>query len=128
MKENWWPEYRIKFSRPQMRWLISHIEEIKNGDWPAKPDDYIEPPRPACREAKVQGWHGYCIGCPFIPCLNPTERTPGRVRKERNINRRLEIAGEVEARLELVIDYISGWFRPGKRIKRRKYVKNSRVK
>jgi hypothetical protein len=39
-----------------------------------------------------------------------------RIRKERNMNRVLEIAGEVESRLALVMNYISGWQRNDRKI------------
>lgn len=95
-----------------MRWLILHFSEIINGEWPEKPGGYSETPKQACKEARKQGWEGLCVNCPFKPCLNPAERTPMKNRKEGQRNKILEIAAEVEARLEMVMPYISGWPRP----------------
>jgi len=116
MEENYWPISDIRFNKIQMRWLIDHLQELRNGDWPQKDGTYIKAPKMACKQAKEKGWDGLCVNCPLKPCLNPSSKTPLRVRKERNINRVLEIAAEVDARLELTIDYISGWNRPTRKI------------
>jgi hypothetical protein len=116
MAEDYWPISKIGFSKKQMLWLIYHLDELKNGVWPQRPGTYVEAPRMACKEAKLKEWGGLCVNCPFNPCLNPSAKTPLRIRKERYMNRTLEIASEVEARIDLVIDYISGWYRPTKNI------------
>lgn len=95
MSEAWWPIYRVNFSKPQMRWLIENLGSLREGIYP-----------PASGASS-----GYSIELP-----------PGkgsRRYKEPASNKVLELAAEVECRLELVMDYISGWPRPTRRIKRR---------
>lgn len=120
MSEEWFPIYEIRFNKKQMRWLINHLSDLRDGNWPEKNGYHEGKPKMACKEAVKAGYEGLCVNCPFLPCLNPSEKTPMKVRKERNINRILEIAAEVEVRLNLVLDYISGWPRPDKRIPRRR--------
>ena len=98
MTEPWWPIYRIRFSKAQMRWLIENLASLKVGIYPPSPD----------------ASSGYDVEIP-----------PGkgsRRYKEPAQNKTLELAAEVECRLELVMDYISGWARP-----RRKLVRNLRL-
>jgi len=123
MSEKWYPIGRINFSKAQMWFLVRHLSELKVGDYPERPGDYVREVKMSCKLARVQNYDGLCVNCPFIPCLNPRERTPNRIQKERNINKVLEIAAEVEVRLSLVMDYISGWQRPTKRIGRNGYRK-----
>jgi hypothetical protein len=119
MAENYWSISEINFATiPQMRWLIEHLPEISEGTWPLKPGTYLKSPQQACKQAKKQGWMGLCITCPLSPCLNPHQKTPLRNRKERNINKVLEIAAEVEARLSLVLPYLSGNERPIRKVYR----------
>ena len=92
------------------------MQEMKEGYWPEKPGNHVEPPKQACKAAKKQGWEGLCITCPFKPCLNPVERTPMKNRKEDQRNKVLEVAAEVERRIELVIEYMAGWPRPMRKI------------
>ena len=120
MAATWYPIKAITFNKPQMRWLINNLADLKDGDWPLRPGEYNEPLKRACKAAREKGYEGYCIGCPFMPCLHPSHRTPNRIRKERSINRVLEIAAEVEIRIELVLDYISGEQRPTRVIKRQR--------
>ena len=124
MTKRWWSIGSIRFSKPQMWWLIENLAELKQGRWPQKPEGYTEEPhlKIGCQKAKDRHYYGNCFDCPFKPCLNPSERTPMRVRKEPSQNKVLEIAAEVEIRLGLVMDYISGWPRPRKKIKRRKRI------
>ena len=131
MTESWWPIYRINFSKPQMWFLMEHIQELRNGDWPEKPGSYVEKPKYACKAAKEKNYYGLCVSCPHIPCLSPSDRTPARIRKERNINRVIEIAAEFDIRYGLVVEYMSGWQRPSDKIYkngRKKDVTNSCVK
>jgi hypothetical protein len=119
MAEAYWNISEINFRTiPQMRWLIDHLAEIRDGDWPIKPGTYLKAPQQACKQAKAAGYLGLCVTCPHLPCLNPRQKTPLRNRKERNINRVLEIAAEVEARLGLVMPYLSGEQRPEAKIYR----------
>jgi hypothetical protein len=118
VEENYWPISEIRFTRAQMWWLIENLKDLKEGNWPQRPGTYIKAPKMACKQAIYQGWEGLCVRCPLQPCLNPGAKTPLRIRKERYMNRTLEIAGEVEARLRLVVNYISGWERPTKIIYR----------
>ncbi len=116
MAEQWYSIKEIKFWKPHMRFLIDHLAELKDGNWPERPGDYVREVKMACKAAKEREYKGLCVNCPFKPCLMPGERTPNRIRKERSINKVLEIAAEVDSRIDKVIDYISGWKRPEKRI------------
>jgi hypothetical protein len=92
-----WPFYRINFNKEQMRWLIENLGSLKEGIYPTEPG----------------ASSGYSI-----------EQPPGkgsRRYKEPASNRVLELAAEVECRLELVLDYISGWPRPTKPVYKRRY-------
>lgn len=101
-----------------MRFLIENISELRLGRWPPKPEKYTEEPHlnTGCQKAKEKHYYGNCFDCPFKPCLNPSEKTPMKIRKEPATNKVLEIAGEVDSRIELVINYISGWPRQDKKI------------
>jgi hypothetical protein len=126
MSEPWWPIYRINFSKYQMRFLIENLGALKVGRYPPRPEGYSEPLKMACKKARNKGYNGYCIACPFgMECLSPRQKTPNRVRKEPAQNRVLELAAEVECRLELVLDYISGWPRPDKKIRKRRSHENT---
>ena len=116
MSEQWYSIGQIKFYKPHMKFLLSHISELREGNYPEDLGHHIRGSKMACKLAKAQNYEGLCITCPFHPCLMPSERTPNRVRKERNMNKVLELAAEVDARLDLVIDYISGYKRPTNRI------------
>jgi hypothetical protein len=116
--ERWYPLWEIRFTKPQMRFLIEHMAELKRGEWPPQPGNYVRPLKHACKPAQLQGYAGLCAVCPIKPCLSPGEKTPGKVRLERRINRTLEIAAEVDSRLALVMDYISGWFKPTHKVYR----------
>jgi len=120
MNDIWYSYRSIHFSKKQLWWLVLNLAELKQGRWPERPEDYVRQPKMACGKAKEQGYDGYCITCPFVPCLNPEEKTPMKIRKEPAINKVLEIAAEVEARLELVMGYISGEVRPTRTIKKRR--------
>ena len=115
MREPWYAIYEIRFTRPQMWWLVGHLAELREGVWPERPGHYQRPLRMACKEAREQGYTGYCATCHIKPCLNPGKKTPNKIRLERRINRTLEIAAEVELRLGMVIMFIAGWERPRRR-------------
>ena len=94
--EEWYSLRQIRFSKRQMRWLILNLGELREGRWPKNP---------------YSADSGY------------TEAGVGRKNKrykEPAQNRVLEMAAEVECRLELIMDYISGWERPRRKIKRRR--------
>lgn len=95
MTESWWPIYRIVFSRAQMMFLIENLGSLKEGQYPMAPG--------ASSGYNVEIGKG------------------SRCYKEPAQNRVLELAAEVEIRLELVLNYISGWPRPTKVIRRRRY-------
>ena len=95
MVEEYWPIYRINFNRHQMLWLINHLQELHNGQYPPEP-----------------GSSGYDIEMPL--------NRKARRYKEPAQNKVLELAAEVECRLNLVMDYISGWPRPTKKIRRKR--------
>lgn len=86
MAEQWWPIYRINFSKKQMQWLIENLADLKVGNYPESPAS-----------------SGYDIDIP---------RGKGSRRyKEPAINRVLELAAEVECRLDLVMNLLKGWRR-----------------
>ena len=94
--EEWYPIYKIRFTKKEMWWLVFHLDELRRGEWPQDPQ---------------QSETGY------------SEITTGikaRRYREPAINRVLELAAEVEIRLELGMGYISGWPRPDKKIKKRR--------
>lgn len=39
MLERWWRPQSIKFTRPQIIWLLNHLPDIWKGKWPAYPKD-----------------------------------------------------------------------------------------
>lgn len=92
--EEWHSLRSIRFSKKEMWWLTFHLDEIKQGRWPENPRQsetgYIE------TGIKVKRY------------------------REPSQNKVLEIAAEVEIRLELVMGYISGWERPARKIKRQR--------
>lgn len=88
---NWWPIYRIRFTPEQMRFLILNLGMLQEGRYPPEPgveSGYID--------SRIR---------------LPNYREPAQ-------NRVLELAAEVECRLDLVMNYISGWPRPTKRIRK----------
>lgn len=92
MEQEYYPIYSIRFTKKQMRFLIDHLAELRNGEYPQpyrSETGYIDP--------AIRGKHF---------------REPSR-------NRVLELAAEVEARLDLVMNYISGWNRPTGRVIKR---------
>lgn len=109
MAERWYSIGSIRFSKPQMWWLVDHLSELKLGRWPQKPDGYIPKivtPEPEEGEPKKK-----------------REGNPMRMRKEPPQNKVLEIAAEVEIRLGMAMEYISGWQRPSRKIRKRREIK-----
>ena len=102
MAEKYYHIYEIKFSKPQMKFLILHLQELQEGRYPEKPLE--RDPKPG-EPAPPQNYNVE------IPSKERRYREPAQ-------NRVLELAAEVEIRLSLVMDYISGWQRPDKRIRR----------
>ena len=103
MAEQYWPIYEIRFTKPQMWFLIRHLGELKEGRYPEKPG----------------ASNGYGIELP--PGLSE------RVYREPAQNRVLDLVAEVEDRLGLVMDYISGWHRPTKKVRRNLASKEQRT-
>ena len=93
MQEKWWAIYEIRFTKAQMRFLIEHLGQLKVGSYPQDP-------------YKDSGYTDSAI-------RQRRYREPAQ-------NRVLELAAEVESRLELVMGYISGWPRPTKKVRRNK--------
>lgn len=109
MAERWYSIGNIRFTKGQMWWLISHLSELKLGRWPQKPEGYA--PK---------------IVIPDVEEVGPKKKREGnpmRMRKEPPQNKVLEIAAEVEIRLGMVMDYISGWQRPSRKIRKRRETK-----
>lgn len=88
MKKYWWPIYEIRFTKAQMRFLIDNIESLRIGNYPQQPSGYTD--------AAVK---------------------PQRYREPPS-NKVIELAAEVDCRLDLIIDYISGWKRPIRKIRK----------
>ncbi len=102
--EGWYSIYEIKFSKKQMWFLIRHLEELELG---------IYPPQPPVKEPQYGDTSppmGYNIELP--------RDIKARRYREPASNRVLDLAAEVEIRLGLIIDYISGSHRPRKKIRR----------
>jgi hypothetical protein len=91
--ESWWSIYEVqRFNKAQMKWLLSNLALLKTGIYPPAPDIVIE----------------YGVEAPLVKHREPSQ---GKVR---------ELAAEVEYCLGLVMDYISGWERPVKKISKRR--------
>ena len=100
--EKYYPIYEIRFYKPQLWFLIRHLSELKEGRYPEQPLDRY----PQLGDNS--------------PPQNYNVEMPNSQRRYRepSINRVLELAAEVEIRLGLVMDYISGWDRPRRTIRR----------
>lgn len=113
MTERWWPIGRINFSKPQMWWLISYLPLLQEGRWPGKPKDFVLIEKAPKKKPETPPDEPQ-------PEKNKKVSNPNRVRQEPAQNQVLEIAAEVEIRLGMVINYISGWERPEKKIPKRR--------
>ena len=44
MLEEYYSPSQIRFNRPQVKWLLHHLPELRKGDWPVRPEgsSYID--------------------------------------------------------------------------------------
>ncbi len=94
--KEWYHLGEIRFSRNQMWFLIFNLNDLSKGHWPERP-------------AHITGYTD----------IDPARKV--RRYREPSINRVLEIAAEVEVRLQMVIPCISGKWRPQGVFKKREY-------